>query len=1132
MNLKPKIYPYLFAFAALAYSPVLRAQSGGAFFADFQLSGRASQGEIYSMAQDAEGNMQIATSNGVVIYDGSNTSLVGTGADVSKLDYVPELGKTFVGCEGRIGFITHDNFGKYKFTQIPLPNMEYQSFSAVTHLGTDVYFQSDDWVVKVNSDKVVQKWHRASEGNFSGIFILSNTVFVNVSTAGLYTLNNNGSLKKHSVNDSRIAEAYIWFSIPRGAGEVVLGTDESDLFLFTGAELKELTLDKNNYLKDNFLTDGKRLDNNSMALTTYSGGLMVANMYNGIVSELYNTSTGFADNQISCMAVDNSQGIWTSHEYGLTRIDRNIPVKYYSAYPGLTGHVTSLAEVNNVLYVGCNDGLYWLKSAENAEEWEKAVKTAEQINRNNQEARKQGGKSETRSGSNDVEPTNPANNPSEPTIDPVNPTPGTSTDPGTSGSTNDNDINNAGNKIKKLLRRAKDKVKGSGTGSGGQQPVKDGNSGGEKGLGIYRKNNLFKFASLGTDKGFQYVYAKISGIEGRVKKLISSPKGLFCATSIGLYLYGGEGVVKLFDGEIKDMSYNFGKLVFVSSSGANLYTAEGTVYPIQLKQTHRNLGSAFIESANVIWLGETNKAIQVTITATGAVTKELGVDVPAMFRDVISVCKAGDITYMVSSSGLFEWQPGTTTAVASDKVHSDENEVFHYAINNASNTLFVRTSEGWKELKGGGEVGKNMGLMDVINNIRYVYKASNGSLWVVSGSEKIYYLDNSTPSSKAFAGFNVFIRGVNGFNGTAFNLSDLSISHKETRVYFKWGSNVFIQSSGTWYSYKIDGWRGSEWSPWTRQTSTDFQLPPGSYKFMIKAKDVYGNESPVKSIPFRIEPPFWATWWFYTLVGLALALIIWFIFRWRNRALIEKQKLLEHMVKERTKELAEEKEKTEELLLNILPRAIAQELKEVGHSSVRKHSDSAVMFTDFCDFTKLSKNMTAEELVLKLDGYFRKFDEIVEKYGLEKIKTIGDSYMCAAGVPQPKSHSSLSIVMAALEIIDVVEKADTRWKIRVGIHQGGLVSGVVGKKKFAYDIWGDTVNVASRMESSSEPMNINITAEVYEKIKDYFDCEKRGEVEAKSLGKTTMYFVRGLKTQYRANGSPLVPNKDFLAILN
>jgi class 3 adenylate cyclase len=295
---------------------------------------------------------------------------------------------------------------------------------------------------------------------------------------------------------------------------------------------------------------------------------------------------------------------------------------------------------------------------------------------------------------------------------------------------------------------------------------------------------------------------------------------------------------------------------------------------------------------------------------------------------------------------------------------------------------------------------------------------------------------------------------------------------------------------------------------------------------------VFGNTSPPRSLRFSIEPPFWQTWWFYTIVALALGFAVWMIFRWRNRALIEKQKLLERMVKERTAELAEEKEKTEDLLLNILPRAVAQELKELGQSSVRKHSDSAVMFTDFCDFTKLSKNMTAEELVMKLDGYFRKFDEIVEKYGIEKIKTIGDSYMCAAGVPQPKSRSSLSMVMAALEIINVVENEDTRWKIRVGIHQGGLVSGVVGKKKFAYDIWGDTVNVASRMESSSEPMNINITEQVYEKIKDYFECDKRGEIEAKSLGKTNMYFVRGLKPEFRLNGSHNVPNKEFLALLN
>lgn len=1110
-------------------SEPLSAQSGSSYFADFELAGRANQGVIFSMAQDAEGNLEIATSNGVVVYDGSNTSLVGTGADVDELDYVPEMGKTYVGCEGRIGFISKNNFGKYTFTKIPLTGMDLASFADICHIGKDVYFQSDEWVVKVENDKVVQKWKRPAEGNFAGIFTLQNTVFVNISSSGLWVLNSNGTMKKHSVADSRLAETYIAFAIQRANNEVILGTEESQLLLFNGSQITDLVLDKTNYLADNLLTGGKRIDNNYMALTTYRGGLLVANMYNGIVSEVYNTSTGFPDDQITCITVDKSQGIWTSHEVGITRIDRNIPVKFFSAYPGLHARVTSVAEYNGTLYLGCSDGLYWLKSADNAQEYENAVKITDQVKKEiQQENRKQNAAKGNKDDGDNDEPAGPITVKTDPNpTDPGTTGTGETKDPGTT--TDQGDINNAGKKIKKLWQRAKDKVKGGG-GSGGTKSVGSGDNG-EKSLSIVPRRTPFRYAALGTEKGLQFFYAKVAGLNARVKKILMTSHGLVLATNDGLYSYGAEGVKKLFDGDIKDASYGFGKVVFVSNYGVNILTDDMNLYPVQLSAKHRNIGTVYLEQANVMWLGEMNRAVKVNISATGEVQKETDVDVPAEFRDMITINKCGDVVFLVSASGLYEYQPGSNTAVKSTIIDADENDVLHYLINPSGNTLYVRSNEGWKEIKSKTETA-NMGLMDVITDIRYVFRSASSSLWTISHNGFVYFLNKNLPNAKSFAGFDVFIRGVNSFNGNAFDLSDLSISYRDAAVEFKWGSNLFLKSNGTWFQYKIEGAGRGQWSPWTRQTSLKIQLNPGSYTFVVHARDVFGNVSPDKTLSFRIQPPFWQTWWFYTIVGLLLALVVWQVFRWRNRALLEKQKVLEAMVKERTKELAEEKEKTEGLLLNILPKAVAQELKEVGQSSVRKHSDSAVMFTDFCDFTKLSKNMTAEELVMKLDSYFRKFDEIVDKYGLEKIKTIGDSYMCAAGVPQPKNHSSLSIVMAALEIIEVVEKEDTNWKIRVGIHQGGLVSGVVGKRKFAYDIWGDTVNVASRMESSSEPMNINITEQVYDKIKDYFECEKRGEVEAKSLGKTSMYFVKGLKPAFRSNGSSLVPNKDFLALLN
>jgi class 3 adenylate cyclase/tetratricopeptide (TPR) repeat protein len=212
--------------------------------------------------------------------------------------------------------------------------------------------------------------------------------------------------------------------------------------------------------------------------------------------------------------------------------------------------------------------------------------------------------------------------------------------------------------------------------------------------------------------------------------------------------------------------------------------------------------------------------------------------------------------------------------------------------------------------------------------------------------------------------------------------------------------------------------------------------------------------------------------------------------------------------------IGEEKKRSDTLLLNILPDETAKELKQNGRVKAQKFDSVTVLFTDFKGFTHFATNLPPEKLVESVDFYFSKFDQIIEKYGLEKIKTVGDSYMCAGGLPFPSADHAHKMILAAFDIAEFVHqskmnKADdeTRFDIRIGINTGPIVAGVVGTKKFAYDIWGDTVNIASRMESNSVPGKINISENTYELIKDLFDCEYRGEIEVKNRGMMKMYFV-------------------------
>jgi len=261
----------------------------------------------------------------------------------------------------------------------------------------------------------------------------------------------------------------------------------------------------------------------------------------------------------------------------------------------------------------------------------------------------------------------------------------------------------------------------------------------------------------------------------------------------------------------------------------------------------------------------------------------------------------------------------------------------------------------------------------------------------------------------------------------------------------------------------------------------------------------------------------------YTFAGIGFLILLMilaglFYSRSANQKLERQNEQIENQKKEieiSHQEVEKERQKAEGILLNILPKQTAQEIKEFGAATPRNYDMVSVLFSDFSGFTAVSETMETDELIEELNTCFVKFDEIVEQYQLEKIKTIGDSYMCAGGVPAANKTNPGDAVAAALAMQKYIhnrriakeKEGKPYWDMRIGIHTGEVIAGVVGKKKFAYDIWGDTVNLASRMESSGEDGRINISDATYKYVKDVYKCQYRGGIVAKNKGSVDMYFV-------------------------
>ncbi|MEM9921097.1 MAG: adenylate/guanylate cyclase domain-containing protein [Bacteroidota bacterium] len=386
-----------------------------------------------------------------------------------------------------------------------------------------------------------------------------------------------------------------------------------------------------------------------------------------------------------------------------------------------------------------------------------------------------------------------------------------------------------------------------------------------------------------------------------------------------------------------------------------------------------------------------------------------------------------------------------------------------------------------------------------------------GSKFLERSKEEVYPMMFSSFSKLDGDSDSILVQ-TNGLSGRRSFVLD----HNDKFFTFEFALAHFENPAEILYSYQLEGF-DKEWSePTVLNTARYNNIPAGKYIFRAKASPGKGVWNARQlAIDIYVQEAYYKTWWFYALIGFGLLLILYVYLRYRVYSIGMRQKELEAIVSARTEELEREKKKSDDLLLNILPVNIAEELKRFGKAKAKRHESVTVMFIDFQSFSHIAAKLEPEDLVAEIDFCFRAFDEIMEIFGLEKIKTIGDAYMCVGGILNEDALSAVQVVRAALEIQSFLhnlskERAEQgllSFEARIGIHTGPVVGGVVGTKKFAYDIWGDTVNIASRMETTGQTNKVNISQATYELVADFFECQARGKITVRNVGDVEMYFV-------------------------
>jgi len=1113
----------------------IQAQDGHLFVTNFSLQDQNIGNLNYSICQDARGNMLFANQRGIFIFDGKTWDFIETDGVPLAIEYNVETDQIFVGCNGDYGYLKPGEFNAYSYQSL---NAGRDSIGAVGKILIEdsiISFCSHFQVIshKTSNLEADPEVFQLDGMRFFGCFKTHEGIMVNIPYQGFRNLSSNSNLS--DTTGRFLSEEYIVYSEVVNENYTLIATEER-LYKFENHQIKAIGGDVANYLSEQVITTGLNFNKGTTVIGTLSGGVVFIDKQTGNAVHTLNYQTGLPDDEIFAISKDAQGGVWVAHPNGFTRISSNLPLRNYHTYPGIEGNFQDIANYDGKLFIATSEGLFYLEEVKEFEEimlyievlkevpvgsednqqyshidaaYDVQVKTDSSTTekkgtfiqniKDRKRKRKEDRKNRKEKRKKDKQ--------NEPVVNPVvNPNPVV-----------ENHIVTPDPVI--------------------EQPALAPNSPTETKFTQVKTQEQKKIYAL---QSVTHAYKKIEQLDKKVKDIEPlGIHGLLIASTDGLHILKNDQFLTLLEGEqinfIEKTRQENGFYV-ATNTGIKKLTKNGESWNIIDIIDGRPFYSILTEHENSFWAGSDDAVFHVVYTDSSIVdSKRYPID--SYFNERVLTRNVYNRPYFMLSTGLHFYDKAGDSIVANLDMKSKWRGSFDY-ISNQDEITWVYNGTHWKFLSNGVFLpDEALQFLNIFDDIQSIYMDEQKNLWVVNSNQihKILYNDLKNYSTD----FQVYLKNAWNDSKSIFSTDNASLSYDENAVEFELSAPFYLKANNTRYQYYVEGLMG-EWSNWS--DNHHFYLPyvpPGTYKLKIRAKNAFGKHSNELEFDFSVSKPFYETWWFILLCILVGIFLLFQAVKLRSRNLKRKNDILEGKIKQRTIQLEEEKGKSEELLLNILPAEVAEELKQKGKSEPRTYNSASVLFTDFVGFTATSAKMEPTELIKKLDSYFVEFDKITSRYGIEKIKTIGDAYMCASGIPISNENNAVNLALAGIEIRAYCERIKTEqkahgevfWDLRLGIHSGPLIAGVVGERKFAYDVWGDTVNTASRVESNGDLNTLNVSEETYNKIKSYFVCDLEKEVNAKGKGLMKIYAVNRIKPEYSEDDLGIYPNAGLKSLI-
>jgi len=880
----------------------LLAQDGNIYLHNY--ANKLDNHHILSIYQGHDGLMYFVNHRGIVSYDGVHWKNLKVHNTPESESVAPgSQGKVYVGCHQNFGFVKVDDLGQESYVSISNKTKVEGDITSIVFTQNKGYFYGNHALYQVNlaNDKLERVWKSNPQYPFEGVFVLNNTVYINIRFLGLHKINKNNKLEKVS-SVSTLANNRILASFPYDNKNILLATDSNKVYLFDGLFLKPFVIESQAYLESNLLSCGASLGKDAFALGTLSGGCILIDKKTGKTRYTINYQTGLPDDEITSLGVDFQGGIWIAHASGITRADFNLPIKKYSTYPGLEGNIISAVNLRSRLYVATSEGLFYLAKVEKLEDIEEYIRDTV-YNYNKSEPM--------------VVP-EPIFKPKENHTQIVKTV--TIVEKQEEGKVTAKIKDFFGikrNKDKKNIKEHIDTVKvNKPVAAVSKKPVwkpaiaKPARS--IASVKVHVKSTNRRRKEIYVLQSIPYVYKRVGGIVGKCRQIIEFNNTLLIATNSGLYELNGDvakpiqkGIYVTF---IHKSEKNPNKFFIGTQKG--LYIVENIngewlsshIFP----NLHANINT-IAEDNDYLWIGAFNQILKIDYK-NDVLGKAKYYNFNNGYSESIQVREIDGKVVFFFNSGILKYEPKKEKFVLDNELKKFHNH----------NAKFIFTQPGfawsnsdykWKPISySKKEETTQAPYLDLFDKVQDIYKDYKNDLWVVHDNTLHCVKDNKINTHK-YDKFTVDFRSVKDNSDKYLTLDTITLDYQNNYLSVEVSAPYYLNETATTYQYRLEGLQKGEWSKWSRDPMLDFPyLPIGSYVLHVRAKNVFGEISREKLLHVTIKPPFWRTPWFIITALICTAFIIYLVIFFRLRSLEKANKVLEQKVKERTAEVVKQKE--------------------------------------------------------------------------------------------------------------------------------------------------------------------------------------------------------------------------------